>query len=124
MIICINPFMGTSLIYRGTSLMGLVGLTWRKHARFKDRPRVDITEYTSVYDHIPRVRRDAALLFSVYRGTSLIRNCNPLGPYRRTMPMALWWSQGGAALSYVRGIPVHRVRRDAALLFSVFFLSP
>jgi len=25
-----------------------------------------------------------------YRGTSLIRNCLPLGPYSRTMPRALW----------------------------------
>ena len=29
---------------------------------------------------------------SQYRGTSLIRNCPPLGPYSRTMPRALWWS--------------------------------
>jgi len=27
-----------------------------------------------------------------HRGTSLIRNCPPLGPYSRTMPRALWWS--------------------------------
>ena len=27
-----------------------------------------------------------------YRGTSLIRNKAPLGPYIRIMPMALWWS--------------------------------
>ena len=27
-----------------------------------------------------------------YRGTSLIRNSAPLGPYSRTMPRALWWS--------------------------------
>ena len=30
-----------------------------------------------------------------YRGTSLIRNSAPLGPYSRTMPRALWWSEGG-----------------------------
>ena len=30
-----------------------------------------------------------------YRGTSLIRNHAPLGPYSRTMPRALWWSLGG-----------------------------
>ena len=24
-------------------------------------------------------------------GTSLIRNCNLLGPYSRTVPRALWW---------------------------------
>jgi len=28
----------------------------------------------------------------MYRGTSLIRNCPPIGPYSRTMPRALWWS--------------------------------
>ena len=27
-----------------------------------------------------------------YRAASLIRNNAPLGPYRRTMPIALWWS--------------------------------
>ena len=32
----------------------------------------------------------------VYRGTSLIRNGAPLGPYSRNVPRALWWSQGGA----------------------------
>ena len=31
-----------------------------------------------------------------YRGTSLIRNNAPLGPYSRTMPMALW--EGGCFL--------------------------
>ena len=32
------------------------------------------------------------LLDSVnYRGTSLIRNCTPLGPYSRTMPRVLRW---------------------------------
>ena len=30
-----------------------------------------------------------------YRGTSLIRNRAPLGPYTRTMPRVLWWSWGG-----------------------------
>ena len=30
-----------------------------------------------------------------YRGTSIIRNNASLGPWRRTMPMALWWSWGG-----------------------------
>ena len=27
-----------------------------------------------------------------YRGTSIIRNSAPLGPYSRNMPKALWWS--------------------------------
>ena len=30
-----------------------------------------------------------------YRGTSLIRHCPPLGPCSRTMPRALWGSEGG-----------------------------
>jgi len=30
-----------------------------------------------------------------YRGTSLTRNYLSLSPYGRTMPRALWWSQGG-----------------------------
>ena len=37
---------------------------------------------------VPLVRRGPTLL---YRGTSLIRNCAPLGPYSRTVPRALWW---------------------------------
>ena len=42
---------------------------------------------------------------SLYRGTSLIRNCPPLGPYSRTMPKALWCPGGGGG-SYERGTPV------------------
>ena len=30
-----------------------------------------------------------------YRGISLIRNSASLGPYSRTVPRALWQSQGG-----------------------------
>ena len=37
-----------------------------------------------------------------YRGTSLIRNRAPLGPYSRTMPRVL----GGSAVSDGRGTPV------------------
>jgi len=40
-----------------------------------------------------------------YRGTSLIRNSAPLGPYSATMPGALWTPRGGA-VSYERGTPV------------------
>ena len=29
---------------------------------------------------------------ALYRGASLIRKRSPLGPYRRPMPRALWWS--------------------------------
>ena len=31
----------------------------------------------------------------LYRGTSLVRNIPPVGPYRSPMPMDIWWSQGG-----------------------------
>ena len=41
-----------------------------------------------------------------YRGTSLIRNSVPLGPYSRTVPRALRWSWGGVAVSYERKKPV------------------
>ena len=30
--------------------------------------------------------------FHSYRGTSLIRNSPPVGPYSRPTPSALWWS--------------------------------
>ena len=30
-----------------------------------------------------------------YRGTSLIRNRHPVGPYSMTMPRGLGWSYGG-----------------------------
>jgi len=48
---------------------------------------------------LPQPRRGymhAAVMVSIkvslYRGTSLIRNSAPLGPYSRAMPRALWWS--------------------------------
>ena len=41
----------------------------------------------------------------LYRGTSLIRNRAPLGPYSSRMPRALWWSWGGGRF-YERGTPV------------------
>jgi len=37
------------------------------------------------------LRRLHVLLDIKYRGTSLIRNCYPLEPYRTTMPRVLWW---------------------------------
>ena len=39
----------------------------------------------------------------IYRGTSLIRNCPPLGPYSRPTPLVVL---GGAAVSDERGTPV------------------
>ena len=43
-------------------------------------------------------------MLSRYRGTSLIRNNAPLGPYSRTKPVALWWSLGGRALSGIAAL--------------------
>jgi len=42
-----------------------------------------------------------------YRGTSLIRNIAPLGPFSRNMPRAIWWSQGGG-LFLMREVPLYR----------------
>jgi len=39
--------------------------------------------------------KEPALTKFGYRGTSLTRKRTPLGPYRRPMPRALWWSCGG-----------------------------
>ena len=36
--------------------------------------------------------RRASALRRRYRGTSLVRNCAPLGSYSRPMPRALWLS--------------------------------
>ena len=36
--------------------------------------------------HLPPLEES----YSVYRGTSIIRNCAPLGPYSRNMPRGLW----------------------------------
>ena len=37
--------------------------------------------------HVPLLHHPPHLS---YKGTSLIRNSNPLGPYSRTMPRGLW----------------------------------
>ena len=42
-----------------------------------------------------------------YRGTSLIRNSAPLGPYSGTMPRALWWPWGGG-LFLMSEVPLYR----------------
>ena len=36
---------------------------------------------------------------STYRGTSLVRNSAPPGPYSRTKHRALWWPSGGGVFS-------------------------
>jgi len=47
-----------------------------------------------------------------YRGTSLIRNRHPTGPYSGTMPRVLGGSWGGRGGSYERGTPVGGVHPD------------
>ena len=44
-----------------------------------------------------------------YRGTSLIRNCAPLGPYSRTMPRVLGGSLGGGRF-LMSQIPLYQIR--------------
>ena len=51
-------------------------------------------------------------LLDVYRGTSLTRNRRPLGPYSRTMPRALWGSQGAGR--FLRSeVPLYCVGMDS-----------
>ena len=64
--------------------------TWCIACSFGLRPGVK--KLGRVYDRI----RDIANICPVppsplYRGTSLIRNRNLIGPYSRTMSRALWW---------------------------------
>ena len=63
--------------------------------------------YRTLYMYSPvrtygRVRTNPGRHPCSYRGTSLIRNSTPLGPYSSPM-VAL----GGGAVSYERGTPVH-----------------
>ena len=51
--------------------------------KFKTRSG-EVTKLVDLLDEVPSSPR--------YRGTSLIRNCFPLGPYGRPVPRALWWS--------------------------------
>ena len=67
-----------------------------------------------------------------YRDTSLMKNTPLLGPYRRTIPRVLWWSLGGAAVSYERSTSVGAAERqpEAIELISqkvfteLFYTSP
>ena len=64
--------------------------TRREDALFWDRPRATCNQgyYTKTntgFELSTWTRRMA------HRGTSLIRNCTPLGPYSRPIPRALWW---------------------------------
>ena len=52
---------------------------------------------------LPRVKYDS---LTIYRGTSLIRNCNSLGPYSRPIPRALRRSWGGGRF-LIREVPMH-----------------
>ena len=49
----------------------------------------------------------------IYRGTLLTRNIPLLGPYSRTIPRVLRWSQGGGAMN-VTSISVASRRVDAS----------
>ena len=47
--------------------------------------------------------------YTMYRGTSLIRNTPPAGPYSSPKPRDLWRSWG-VCVSYERGTPVDPLR--------------
>ena len=90
--------------------------TSRQRASFQ---RVNLHEIVPSYEragHLSRERLQTACYLSAqrrYRGTSLMKKRPPLGPYRRAMPRALWWSYGGGVLSDERGTPVHTICPEA-----------
>ena len=49
-----------------------------------------------------------------YRGTSLTKNATPLGPYRRSMPRVLGWSEGGARFTWNMEFGEHHPRQTLA----------
>ena len=55
---------------------------------------------------LPNTKRLVQDCPAVYRGTLLTRNSAALGHYRRTMPRALWWSEGGE-LFLVSEVPLY-----------------
>ena len=62
---------------------------------------------TSHLETIPEMVLEAcwARVDRLYRGTSLIRNSTPLGPYSKTVPRALRWSYEGG-LSLMSEVPL------------------
>ena len=56
----------------------------------------------------PSVRRDVSGThkIAIYRGTSLIRNSAPIGPYGRTILRVIWWSLGGGGLFLMSEVPL------------------
>jgi len=74
-------------------ILGYFGLVGKKTHQCSDREALG--------GGVEGVLRD-----KTYRGTSLIRNRHPVGPYSRTMPRLIWWCWGGVEVSYERGTPV------------------
>ena len=60
----------------------------------EERECVWVSPTHGVLRHVPRVQLNTVSsgMYLGYRGTSLIRNSLPLGPYSRTMSRALRWS--------------------------------
>ena len=65
------------------------GRAERKRERRRERGRKGAS--SRLFAHVRVLRHDMYM----YRVTSLIRKCNPLGPYRRTMPKVIGGFQGG-----------------------------
>ena len=64
-------------LFRTPNIGGHLVLPWAKWRRKALRLRIEPAH-------------ESLSLVLYHRGTSLIRNCPPLGPYSRTMPRALW----------------------------------
>ena len=77
--------------------LGVSSLISRKDLQYK----LIVHPHLNVRNDEPKSTRTEPYILH-YRGTSLIRNSAPLGPYSRNMPRAL----GGGGGSYERGTPV------------------
>jgi hypothetical protein len=87
---------------------------WR-HAGDTGVPRsqeTGILKTLALFVKYEETRDNPRPLFRHYRGTSIIRNTPPVGPYGRTMRRLL----GGGAVSYDRGTPVFRDTRNRPAL--------
>jgi hypothetical protein len=68
----------------------------RERAKKRERERDDLPKGTRVIDTSITISPLVPDQFETgshrYRGTSLMRNIPPVGPYSSPMPRALWWS--------------------------------
>ena len=117
-----EPYRGTSLIRDRPALAPysrfMPRALWWSQGGWQSFMR-EVPLYSNVWGvRLHQQLRTSQCEMLLYRSTSLIRKRLPLqgylahkkthlplGPYGRTVPRALWWSQGGSAFSYERGTP-------------------